>query len=80
MKTHDQIRDEVSGLRARLAAKLDVYFEPTVLQSVLESKVASKTIDEIDAIVGTYSFEELLIACEINAEIDAAALEEGPPH
>ncbi len=71
MKTQDQIRTELTRLRARLRAQLGQTLEVEILQSVIEGKLGAKIIDSVDSIVGTYSLEELVIAVEINAEISA---------
>jgi hypothetical protein len=57
-------------LRHRLRQRYGSHADLALVAVSLQSKLESKILDEIDAIIGTYSVDQLAEAIEANAELE----------
>lgn len=70
MKDITAIRQDLTNLDRRMLAAFGPHLQssPTVIRSVIDGHLASKAIEMVEGVLGTYSLSELIIAAEACAE------------
>lgn len=80
MRSPEQIRIDVYGLRDRLKLRYGMTADLQLIDMSLSSKLISKQLEEIDSVFANYTASELAEAHDLNMEADAlAAMADGEP-
>ncbi len=69
MRTPRQISDTMSSLLRRLDEEFGAYLDPDLVASMVAGSIAQKASEQIEAIIGTFSADELILASTALAEI-----------
>jgi hypothetical protein len=69
VKDLESIRQDLNRLDERMGVAFGLHLEsPTIIRSVISGQLASKAIEMVEGVIGTYSLTELVIAAEVCAE------------
>lgn len=73
MKKLEDVRKEIAALCDRMRKGLGPHIDQPaeIVRSCLSAKIASKSVEMVDAVFGTYSLPELVMAAEVAAEAEA---------
>lgn len=70
-QTPDKIRQDVINCRKHLRNRYGLHVDLQLVRQVIDGKIASKALEEIDSMFSSYSGPELADAAEIVHEIEA---------
>lgn len=68
-KTPAQVSLIVATLRERLHKEYGMFLDPELLGTLIASAIQSKAMEQIDAVIGTFSADELLMAANALSEM-----------